>query len=230
MRLLIVEDDATLRQSLAENLREKGFTVDEAADANQGEYFAAEFAVTLAIIDLGLPDRAGTELIEALRKSGKAFPILILTARDHWQDKVKGLNAGADDYVVKPFNLDELTARINALLRRSAGHAQPIIQQGPLALDTRSEEVLVEGRPIKLTAYEYRVLQMLMMRAGQIITKAELTDQLYDQDFERDSNVVEVLITRLRKKLDPERALGLIETVRGRGYRVPDFGDQGGTA
>ena len=226
MRLLIVEDDETLRQSLAENLRGQGFTVDEAANAKQAEYFAAEFAVTLAIVDLGLPDRSGTELIEALRKSGKDFPILILTARDHWQDKVQGLNAGADDYVVKPFNLDELGARINALLRRSAGHAQNIIQQGPLALDTRSEQVQVAGRSVKLTAYEYRVLQMLMMRAGQIITKTELTDQLYDQDFERESNVVEVLITRLRKKLDPERALGLIETVRGRGYRVPEFEDR----
>ncbi len=226
MRLLIVEDDAALRKSLASNLREQGYTVDEAGDANEGEYFADEFAVTLAIIDLGLPDRSGTELIEKLRADGKKFPILILTARDHWEDKVQGLNAGADDYVVKPFNLDELSARINALLRRSAGQARAIIVRGPVALDTLAKEVKVDDRAVELTAYEYRVLEMLMMRPGQVITKAELTDQLYDQDFERDSNVLEVLITRLRKKLDPDRSLNLIETLRGRGYRIADSGDE----
>lgn len=228
MRLLIVEDDAALRKSLASNLREQGYTVDEAGDANEGEYFADEFAVTLAIIDLGLPDRSGTELIEKLRGDGKEFPILILTARDHWEDKVQSLNAGADDYVVKPFNLDELCARINALLRRSAGQARAIIVRGPVALDTLAKEVKVDDRVVELTAYEYRVLEMLMMRPGQVITKAELTDQLYDQDFERDSNVLEVLITRLRKKLDPDRSLNLIETLRGRGYRIADSGDEDG--
>lgn len=228
MRLLIVEDDAALRKSLASNLREQGYTVDEAGDANEGEYFANEFAVTLAIIDLGLPDRSGTELIEKLRADGKKFPILILTARDHWEDKVQGLNAGADDYVVKPFNLDELSARINALLRRSAGQARAIIVRGPVALDTLAKAVKVDDRAVELTAYEYRVLEMLMMRPGQVITKAELTDQLYDQDFERDSNVLEVLITRLRKKLDPDRSLNLIETLRGRGYRIADSGDEDG--
>ena len=228
MRLLIVEDDAALRKSLASNLREQGYTVDEAGDANEGEYFADEFAVTLAIIDLGLPDRSGTELIEKLRGDGKEFPILILTARDHWEDKVQSLNAGADDYVVKPFNLDELSARINALLRRSAGQARAIIVRGPVALDTLAKQVKVDDRVVELTAYEYRVLEMLMMRPGQVITKAELTDQLYDQDFERDSNVLEVLITRLRKKLDPDRSLNLIETLRGRGYRIADSGDQDG--
>lgn len=228
MRLLIVEDDAALRKSLASNLREQGYTVDEAGDANEGEYFADEFAVTLAIIDLGLPDRSGTELIEKLRGDGKEFPILILTARDHWEDKVQSLNAGADDYVVKPFNLDELCARINALLRRSAGQARAIIVRGPVALDTLAKQVKVDDRVVELTAYEYRVLEMLMMRPGQVITKAELTDQLYDQDFERDSNVLEVLITRLRKKLDPDRSLNLIETLRGRGYRIADSGDEDG--
>jgi two-component system response regulator PhoP len=228
MRLLIVEDDTALRKSLASNLREQGYTVDEAGDANEGEYFADEFAVTLAIIDLGLPDRSGTELIEKLRGDGKKFPILILTARDHWEDKVRSLNAGADDYVVKPFNLDELCARINALLRRSAGQARAIIVRGPVALDTLAKQVKVDDRVVELTAYEYRVLEMLMMRPGQVITKAELTDQLYDQDFERDSNVLEVLITRLRKKLDPDRSLNLIETLRGRGYRIADSGDQDG--
>jgi len=221
MRLLIVEDDSGLRTSLAKSLRAGGYTVDEAADAAEGEYYANEFSIALAIVDLGLPDRSGTELIEALRQDGKTFPVLILTARDHWQDKVDGLNAGADDYVVKPFNLDELIARINALLRRSAGHAQPLISHGALSLDTSSQEVRVDAIPITLTAFEYRILEALLLRVGQVVTKAELTDQLYDQDFERDSNVIEVLITRLRKKLDPERKLGLIETLRGRGYRIP---------
>ncbi len=221
MRLLIVEDDDALRKSLASNLRDRGFAVDEARNAAEGEYFANEFAVTLAIIDLGLPDRAGTELIEMLRGNGKNFPILILTARDRWQDKVEGLNSGADDYVVKPFNLDELSARINALLRRAAGHAEATIRCGVVSIDTRSQEVTVSDRTVELTAYEYRILEMLMMRPGQVVKKAELADQLYDQDLGRESNVLEVLITRLRKKLDPVRTLNVIETLRGRGYRIP---------
>lgn len=221
MRLLIVEDDTALRQSLAGSLRAAGFAVDEAATAAEGEYFAAEFAVQLAIVDLGLPDRSGVELVTRLRAGGATFPILILTARDHWQDKVNGLNAGADDYVVKPFNLDELKARISALLRRSAGQAQPILRAGPLEMNTHAKEVRVLDRVVPLTAYEYRLLELLVMRAGRVVSKQELTDQLYDQDLERDSNVVEVLLTRLRKKLDPDRSLGLIETLRGQGYRLP---------
>ncbi|MDH4023009.1 MAG: response regulator transcription factor [Gammaproteobacteria bacterium] len=227
MRLLIVEDDAALRQSLAASLRSAGFAVDEASTAAEAEYFAAEFAVQIAIVDLGLPDRSGVELISRLRASGCEFPILILTAREHWQDKVNGLNAGADDYVVKPFNLDELKARINALMRRTAGQAQPILRAGSVEMNTHAREVRVEGRVVTLTAYEYRILEMLIMRAGRVVSKQELTDQLYDQDFERDSNVVEVLLTRLRKKLDPDRALGLIETVRGQGYRMPRAPDGG---
>lgn len=226
MRVLIVEDDEALRESLASSLRERGFAVDVAGNAAEGEYFATEFAVTLAIIDLGLPDRSGTELITTLRRDGRDFPILILTARAHWQDKVEGLNAGADDYVVKPFNLDELIARINALLRRSAGYAQATLHCGAVALDTRAEEVKVDDRTVNLTAYEYRILEMLMLRVGQVITKTELTDQLYEQDFERDSNVLEVLIARLRKKLDPDKSLHIIETVRGRGYRIPNREEQ----
>ena len=226
MRLLIVEDDVALRESLASNLRAREFTVDEAGSVAEGEYYANDFDPALAIIDLGLPDRSGTELVAKLRADGRALPILILTARDHWQDKVEGLNAGADDYVVKPFNLDELLARINALLRRSAGHAQPIIRHGPIALDTGSQKVTVDDREVSLTAYEYRLIEILLMRAGQVVSKAALTDQLYDQDFERDSNGVEVLITRLRKKLDPDRSLGLIETLRGRGYRVPEIDEE----
>ncbi|MCL4791168.1 MAG: response regulator transcription factor [Gammaproteobacteria bacterium] len=221
MRLLIVEDDVALRQSLAAKLREADFTVDEAGTASEAEYFAAEFAVQLAIIDLGLPDRSGVELIRQLRAVRHTFPIVILTAREHWQDKVNGLNAGADDYVVKPFNIDELKARINALLRRAAGHAQPVLHAGPVAMNTQAREVRVDGEVVVLTAFEYRLLEILVMRAGQVVSKAQLTDQLYDQDDERDSNVVEVLLTRLRNKLDPERRLGLIETIRGQGYRMP---------
>jgi two-component system response regulator PhoP len=159
--------------------------------------------------------------VKRLRAAGHVFPILILTAREHWQDKVTGLNAGADDYVVKPCNLDELKARINALLRRSAGQAQPLIRSGPVEINTETKEVRVQGRAVQLTAFEYRLLEMLVLRAGKIVSKAELTDQLYDQDFERDSNVIEVLLTRLRRKLDPDRQLNLIETIRGQGYRVP---------
>jgi two-component system response regulator PhoP len=221
MRLLIVEDDAHLRSSLAGSLRESGYTVDEAATATEGEYFAGEFAVQLAIVDLGLPDRSGVDLVKRLRAAGHVFPILILTAREHWQDKVTGLNAGADDYVVKPCNLDELKARINALLRRSAGQAQPLIRSGPVEINTETKEVRVQGRAVQLTAFEYRLLEMLVLRAGKIVSKAELTDQLYDQDFERDSNVIEVLLTRLRRKLDPDRQMNLIETIRGQGYRMP---------
>ena len=221
MRLLIVEDDVALRQSLAAKLRESGFTVDEAGTASEAEYFAAEFAVQLAIVDLGLPDRSGVELVQRLRAARHSFPVVILTAREHWQDKVNGLNAGADDYVVKPFNVDELKARINALLRRAAGHAQPVLRAGPVAMNTQAREVRVNDEPVTLTAFEYRLLEILIMRAGQVVSKAQLTDQLYDQDFERDSNVVEVLLTRLRNKLDPGRTLGLIETIRGQGYRMP---------
>lgn len=228
MRLLIVEDDSALRTTLARELRGRGFTVDEAGSAAEGEYFASEFAVRLAIIDIGLPDRSGIELVQRLRGRGLGFPVLVLTAREHWQDKVNGLNAGADDYVVKPFNLDELVARIHALLRRAAGQAQPVLRCGPLALDASAKQVTLSGQPVSLTAFEYRLLEVLMHQPGQVVSKAELTDQLYEQQDERDSNVIEVLVTRLRNKLDPGRQLGLIETVRGQGYRLGSPGSAGG--
>jgi len=226
VRVLIVEDDVALRESLAENLRGRGFAVDIANDSIEAEYYANEFGQSLAIIDLGLPGVSGAELIQSFRRDGKTFPILILTARDHWSDKVAGLNAGADDYMVKPFNLDELDARMHALLRRAAGHAQPLIESGPVALDSSAQTVTVNGEIVELTAYEYRVLETLLMRRGEVVTKAELTDQLYDQDFERDSNVIEVLMARLRKKLDPDKKLKFIETLRGRGYRIADIAEQ----
>ena len=166
------------------------------------------------------PAASGLDAIRAWRKAGKSFPILILTARDSWQEKVAGLDAGADDYVTKPFRFEEVLARVQALLRRSGGWSQPLQKSGPVELDTRSQEVRVNGAPIELTAFEYRLLEYLMLRAGQVVSKAELTDKLYEQDFERDSNTIEVFIGRLRRKLDPDGKHQPIETLRGRGYRI----------
>jgi len=219
MRLLVIEDDATLRESLGRQLGDVGFGVEKAADGKEGLYFALEYPVDLAIVDLGLPEMTGLDVIREVRKQGKTYPILILTARDRWQDKVDGLSAGADDYVVKPFHFEEVLARVNALLRRSGGWASPVLEAGPVTLDTSRQELKVGGSVIELTGFEYRIIEHLMMRAGEVISKTELTDRLYDQDFERDSNVIEVFIGRLRKKLDPDNSLKPIETLRGRGYR-----------
>ncbi len=219
MRLLLIEDDDALRETLASRLRNEGFAVDEAADGREGRYFAQEYPVDLAIVDLGLPEVSGLEIIREARSAGRTFPILILTARDRWQDKVDGLEAGADDYVVKPFQYEEVSARVNALLRRSGGWASSVLEAGPIALDMSRQEVKVDGTAVDLTSFEYKILEYLMVRAGEVISKSELTDRLYDQDFERDSNVIEVFIGRLRKKLDPGNGVKPIETLRGRGYR-----------
>lgn len=219
MRLLVIEDDATLRETLCSQLAEAGFGVEQAADGREGLYFALEYPIDLAIIDLGLPEISGLDVIRQLREKGKSYPILILTARDRWQDKVDGLSAGADDYVVKPFHFEEITARVNALLRRSGGWASAVLSAGPVTLDTLRQDLSVDERSIELTSYEYKIIEHLMIRAGEVISKTELTDRLYDQDFERDSNVIEVFIGRLRKKMDPENTLKPIETLRGRGYR-----------
>ena len=219
MRLLLIEDDDTLRESLAAQLTEAGFGVEQAADGREGLYFALEYPVDLAIIDLGLPELPGLELIRRVRGEGKSYPILILTARDRWQDKVDGLEAGADDYVVKPFHFEEISARVNALLRRSGGWASSVLKAGPVTLDTTRQELKVNDEPVELTSYEYRIIEHLILRAGEVISKTELTDRLYDQDFERDSNVIEVFIGRLRKKMDPDNSIRPIETLRGRGYR-----------
>jgi two-component system response regulator PhoP len=219
MRLLVIEDDESLRESLCRQLAEQGFGIERAADGREGLYFALEYPVDLAIVDLGLPEISGLDLIREVRDKGKAYPILILTARDRWQDKVDGLGAGADDYVVKPFHFEELSARVNALLRRSGGWASPTLAAGPVSLDTAKQQLTVDGKPVELTTFEYRIIEHLMMRAGEVISKSELTDRLYDQDLERDSNVIEVFIGRLRKKLDPENRIRPIETLRGRGYR-----------
>jgi two-component system response regulator PhoP len=219
MRLLVIEDDATLRESLAAKLGEAGFAVEQAADGKEGLYFAMEYPIDLAIVDLGLPEMSGLDIIREARRQGKSYPILILTARDRWEDKVDGLDAGADDYVVKPFHVEEVTARVNALLRRSGGWASSVMTAGPVTLDMSRQDVKVNDEPIELTSFEYKIIEYLMVRAGQVISKTELTERLYDQDFERDSNVIEVFIGRLRKKLDPDNTINPIETLRGRGYR-----------
>ncbi|HEX5209169.1 MAG TPA: response regulator transcription factor [Steroidobacteraceae bacterium] len=219
MRVLVVEDEAALRETLKTRLIEANFTVDVAQDGEEGLFAGMEYPLDVAIIDLGLPKLAGLEVIRRLRAARKAYPILILTARDNWQDKVEGLQAGADDYVPKPFHFEEVLARLQALLRRAGGWASPELKCGAITLDTRAQTVSVESRAVELTTFEYRILEHLMLRAGEVISKGELTERLYDQDFERDSNVIEVLVGRLRRKLDPEDRLKPIETLRGRGYR-----------
>ena len=219
MRLLIVEDETELRQQLVERLTEEGYAVDAASDGEEGLYVALEYPVDGAIVDIGLPKMDGIEMLARMRESGKAMPVLILTARGRWQDKVKGLDAGADDYLVKPFHMEELVARIKALLRRAAGLAQSTVVFGPIELNTRTQGVSVNDMPLELTAYEYKVLEYLMLNAGQVVSKTELTEHIYAQDFERDSNVIEVFVGRLRRKLDPDNTLQPIETLRGRGYR-----------
>lgn len=220
MRLLVVEDEPALRTTLAQQFRAAGFAIDEAADGIEGEFAGLEYAIDVAVVDLGLPKRSGLDAIRAWRKAGKSFPVLILTARDSWQEKVAGLDAGADDYVTKPFRFEEVIARVQALLRRSGGWSQPLLKSGAVELDTRAQEVRVDGAPVELTAFEYRLLEYLMLRAGQVVSKSELTEKLYEQDFERDSNTIEVFIGRLRRKLDPEGRHQPIETLRGRGYRI----------
>ena len=219
MRALVVEDELALRESLRSQLTAAGFSVDVAQDGTEGLFAGREYPLDVAIIDLGLPKLSGLEVIRQLRAAGKTYPILILTARDNWHDKVTGLQAGADDYVVKPFHFEEVLARLQALLRRAGGWASPELKCGPVILDTRAQTVKVGETPIELTSFEYRILEHLMLRAGEVISKSELTERLYDQDFERDSNVIEVLVGRLRRKLDPQEQLKPIETLRGRGYR-----------
>jgi two-component system response regulator PhoP len=220
MHLLLVEDEQALRDSLAQQLKGAGFTVDCAADGVEGLYQGKEFSFDLAIVDLGLPKLPGMDVIKQLRAAGKSFPILILTARDRWQDKVEGLQAGADDYVAKPFHFEELLARAQALLRRSGGWAQPVLRCGPIVLDPRTQQVTVSDQAIELTSFEYKILEQLMLRAGEVLSKTDITESLYEQDFDRDSNTIEVFVGRLRRKLDPENLIKPIETLRGRGYRL----------
>lgn len=220
MRILLVEDASLLRQQLKMGLEQNGFVVDDAAEGKTGLYLALENDYDAAIIDLGLPEIDGITIIRKLRDAGQRYPVLILTARGDWQDKVAGLDAGADDYVVKPYRIEEIQARLNALMRRAAGFASPVIQAGPVSLDTASKRVSVGPREVELTAFEYKTLEYLMLHPDQVISKTELTEHLYAQDYDRDSNVLEVFIRRLRQKLDPDQTLQPIETVRGQGYRI----------
>ena len=219
MRILVIEDEPQLREQVQRQLQADGYTVDVSGDGKDGLYLASEYPLDAAIVDLGLPRLSGIEIIKQLRLLGKHLPILILTARGRWQDKVEGLKSGADDYLVKPFHVEELLARINALLRRAAGWSKPTLDCGPVRLDLSSQTITVNGLAVDLTSYEYKVLEYLMLHAGELVSKADLTEHIYQQDFDRDSNVLEVFIGRLRKKLDPDSELKPIETVRGRGYR-----------
>ncbi len=219
MRLLIVEDEDLLRAQLFKALSDAGYVVDSCGDGDTGLFQAREYDYDAAIIDLGLPKMNGIDLIKAIREDGKNFPILILTARDNWTDKVEGLDSGADDYVVKPFQIEEIKARLNALLRRAAGFAKPTLDFASLSLDTTAKRLTVGGAYVELTAYEYKVLEYLMLHPGKVVSKTELTEHLYDQDYDRDSNVLEVFIRRLRQKLDPSETLKPIDTIRGQGYR-----------
>ena len=219
MRLLMVEDDQPLLAQLSDRLAREGYAVERADNGTEALYLGRELPLDLAVVDIGLPDLTGLEVIRRLRAEGRDFPILILTARGRWQEKVEGLEAGADDYLVKPFHFEELLARLNALARRSGGWASPRLDYGHLVLDTARQALERDGRPVPLTAYEYRVLEYLMLHGGEVVSKSRLTEHIYAQDYDRDSNVLEVLVSRLRRKLDPAGTLRPIETLRGRGYR-----------
>ncbi len=219
MRILVIEDEAQLRQQVQRQLQADGYTVDVSGDGKEGLYQASEYPLDAAIVDLGLPGLSGIEVIKQLRALGKSLPILILTARGSWQDKVQGLEAGADDYLVKPFQMEELQARLKALLRRASGATNNHLRCGPISLDLSAQSVSLHGKPVELTSFEYRLLAYLVKQRGAVVPKTELADYLYPHDQDRDSNVLEVLVGRLRRKLDPDGSLMPIETLRGRGYR-----------
>lgn len=219
MRLLVVEDDKDLNRQIVTALENAGYAVDKAFDGEEGGYLGETEPYDAVILDLGLPKVDGVAVLQGWRRAGKVMPVLILTARDRWSDKVAGFDAGADDYVTKPFHVEELLARVRALLRRAAGHATSELVCGPVRLDTRASRVVVDGNPVKLTSHEYRLLAYLMHHQGRVVSRTELVEHLYDQDFDRDSNTIEVFVGRLRKKL----GVDFIETVRGLGYIVtPD--------
>ena len=219
MRILVIEDEVALRSQLMARLTAEGYRCEATGDGAEGLYLASEYPFDVALVDLGLPTISGTEIIRGLRAAGSLLPILVLTARGRWQDKVEGLEAGADDYLAKPFEMDELVARLRALLRRAQGAASQELRAGPVRLERATQRVWVEERQVELTAFEFRLLEHLMSRRGRVLSKRELADYLYPQDEDRDSNVLEVLLGRLRRKLDPDGHLAPIETLRGRGYR-----------
>lgn len=219
MRILLIEDEGALRRQMAGQLKAEGWAVDEASDGEEGLYFGMEYPVDVAVVDLGLPKLPGDEIIRRWREAGRDFPVLVLTARGRWQDKVDGLEAGADDYLVKPVHPEEFLARLRALMRRAAGWSSSTISCHPINLDTRAKSIEVCGAPVDVTAYEYKVVEYLMLHAGEVVSKAELGEHVYEEDVDPDSNVLEVLVGRLRKKLDPAKDLKPIDTIRGQGYR-----------
>jgi two-component system, OmpR family, response regulator len=216
MRILVVEDDRDLNNQLAQALKENGYVVDTAFDGEEAHFLGDTEPYDAVILDIGLPQKDGLSVLEQWRRDGRSMPVLLLTARDRWSDKVQGIDAGADDYVAKPFHVEEVLARIRALVRRAAGHASNDLVMGPLRLDLRTSRVTIDGTPIKLTSHEYKVLEYLMHHPSKVISRSELTEHLYDQDFDRDSNTIEVFVGRLRRKL----GVDMIETVRGMGYRI----------
>ncbi|MEZ5851821.1 MAG: response regulator transcription factor [Hyphomicrobiaceae bacterium] len=222
MRALIVEDDPDLNRQLAAALADAGFAVDRAGDGEEGYFLGETEPYDVVILDIGLPKMDGISVLEQWRRADRNFPVILLTARDRWSDKVSGIDAGADDYLAKPFHIEELLARVRAQVRRASGHAKSEIECGPLRLDTKSARVTVDGQPIKLTSHEYRLLAYLVHHKGRVVSRTELVEHLYEQDFDRDSNTIEVFIGRLRKKIAPD----LIKTVRGLGYRLTADGDE----
>ena len=220
MRALVVEDDPDLRRQLDRALRDAGYAVDAAADGEEGWFLGDTEPYDVVVLDLGLPVVDGVTVLERWRNAGRAMPVLILTARDRWSEKVAGFDAGADDYLTKPFHTEELLARLRALVRRAAGHASAALECGDLRVDTRAARATVDGEPIRLTSHEFRLLSYMMHHQGRVVPRNELIEHIYDQDFDRDSNTIEVFIGRLRKKIGPER----IQTVRGLGYQLVDPG------
>ena len=219
MRILVIEDELNLQADIRSGLESEAYTVDCSADGNEGYFFATEYPLDAAIIDIGLPGMSGIEIIQQLRDQGSTLPVLILTARSRWQEKVEGLEAGADDYLVKPFQMEELLARVKALLRRATGSPTTELRCGAVTLNLGTQQVLLNDETIEATAFEYRMLEYLMRHSSEAVSKTRLSDYLYPHEDDRDSNVIEVLIGRLRKKLDPDGSLKPIETLRNRGYR-----------
>jgi len=219
MRILVIEDETKLRTQICQKLESAGYMVDMCSDGTEGLYVANEYPLDAAIIDLGLPGISGLEVIKTLRAQGSVLPVLILTARDSWQDKVLGLETGADDYLTKPFQMEELLARLKALLRRATGIPSTLLKCGSIVIDVSAQQVTVDDKKIDLTSFEYRLIEHLIRHQGEVLSKQVLTDYLYPHDEDRDSNVLEVMVGRLRRKLDPDGSLNPIETLRGRGYR-----------
>ena len=216
MRILVVEDDKELNRQISEALIDGGYVVDKAFDGEEGHFLGDTEPYDAVVLDIGLPQMDGISVVEKWRRDGRKMPVLMLTARDRWSDKVSGIDAGADDYVAKPFHIEEVLARLRALIRRAAGHASSELVCGPVRLDTKSSKVDVDGKPLKLTSHEFRLLAYLMHHMNEVVSRTELVEHLYDQDFDRDSNTIEVFVGRLRKKI----GLDMIETVRGMGYRM----------